>query len=91
VFRLNGAVGTIGFISPLSDHFCGSCNRIRLTADGNLRPCLLSDLEIPLLPALRAGKPILPLLEQAVKIKPASHHLDTAELPEKRKMKEIGG
>ncbi|MEM5774028.1 MAG: GTP 3',8-cyclase MoaA, partial [Anaerolineaceae bacterium] len=48
-FRLDGAQGTVGFITALSDHFCASCNRLRLTADGNLRPCLFSDVEIPLL------------------------------------------
>lgn len=90
-FRLKSAPGTIGFISALSDHFCGDCNRMRLTADGNLRPCLLSDREIPLLEDLRAGKSILPLLEKALAIKPDSHHLDRDELPDKRKMKEIGG
>lgn len=90
-YQLDGAQGRIGFISPLSEHFCGECNRMRLTADGYLRPCLLSDLEIPLLPALRSGEPILPLVKHAIEIKPVSHHLEDEETPEKRKMKEIGG
>ncbi len=90
-YRLAGAKGKVGFISPLSEHFCGSCNRMRLTADGHLRPCLLSDLEIPLLPALREGKSLLPLIKHGIKIKPAGHHLDEDETPEKRKMKDIGG
>jgi cyclic pyranopterin phosphate synthase len=45
-FKIPGAKGTVGFISPLSEHFCQSCNRLRLTADGYLRPCLLQDDEI---------------------------------------------
>ena len=90
-YRLKGALGTVGFISPISDHFCGSCNRMRLTADGNLRPCLFSDEEIPLLPAVRSGEPVLPLIEQAIALKPARHNLDQDETPARRKMKEIGG
>lgn len=54
-FRLPGAQGTLGFISPLSDHFCAACNRLRLTADGQLRPCLFSDRAVPLKPTLDAG------------------------------------
>lgn len=45
LYRLPGAQGNIGLISPLSDHFCGSCNRIRLTSDGKLKPCLHSSAE----------------------------------------------
>jgi cyclic pyranopterin phosphate synthase len=56
-FSFDGAVGVIGFISPLSNHFCGECNRLRLTADGKLRPCLFSETEIDLKPALRSGAP----------------------------------
>ena len=77
-YKLKEASGTVGFISPLSDHFCGDCNRLRITADGNLRPCLLSDIEIPLLPTLRSGKIILPLLERTMALKPARHELDNA-------------
>ena len=90
-YRVPGSPGRIGFISPISQHFCLTCNRLRLTADGNLRPCLLNDLEIPLLPAIRAGQPIQTLIEEALALKPARHHLDEDQLPEKRKMKEIGG
>ncbi len=90
-YRLNNAPGTIGFISPISEHFCQSCNRLRLTADGNLRPCLLSDLEIPLRQALRSGGEIQPLIEQAVSLKPPCHHLDTTPDTYSRTMREIGG
>jgi cyclic pyranopterin phosphate synthase len=90
-FRLRGALGTIGFISPLGESFCGQCNRLRLTADGKLRPCLFSDIEVPLLPALRAGEPILPLLEKAVALKPEGHTLHANSLPLSRCMSQIGG
>lgn len=90
-FRLHGGTGTIGFISPLSEHFCKTCNRLRLTADGNLRPCLLSDIEIPILPALRRGEPILPYLEKALDLKPFRHELNQSRFPKNRLMQEIGG
>jgi cyclic pyranopterin phosphate synthase len=87
-FRLAGAKGRIGFISPLSDHFCGQCNRLRVTADGAFRPCLLRDFEIPFLPALRRGEPVLPLLQQAIDLKPPGHGLAG---PSARCMRQIGG
>lgn len=93
-YTFQGAQGRLGFISPLSDHFCQECNRLRLTADGHLRPCLLSDIEIPLLPALRAlraGKDILPLLQQAVELKPRGHELVENHPPVSRCMIQIGG
>ncbi|GAP07350.1 MAG TPA: GTP 3',8-cyclase MoaA [Anaerolinea thermolimosa] len=90
-YFLAGGPGRIGFISPISDHFCGECNRLRLTADGHLRPCLLSDLEIPILPALRRGEPVLPLLQQAVALKPESHELVQNHRPVTRCMLQIGG
>jgi cyclic pyranopterin phosphate synthase len=91
-YRLDGGVGTVGFISPLTEqHFCQRCNRIRLTADGHLRPCLMSDVEIPILPALRAGEPVLPLLQEAVNKKPISHQLAHDISPNGRCMIQIGG
>ena len=54
-FQFPNAQGTVGFISPLSRHFCSECNRLRLTADGKLRPCLFSDDEYDLRTALRSG------------------------------------
>lgn len=90
-YRAKGACGTIGFISPLSNHFCKSCNRLRLTADGNLRPCLLSDMEIPLIPAIRDGKPVKPLIEEALAKKPLGHELSQAHYPTSRAMRQIGG
>lgn len=75
VFRLPGA-GRVGVISPLSDHFCGSCNRLRLTSDGRLRSCLFSDTEIDLKARLRDGSgdgEITELLRRAVAEKPERH------------------
>lgn len=92
VYRIPGGIGKIGFISPLSEHqFCQRCNRLRLTADGYLRPCLMSDVEIPVLADLRAGKPVLPILQQAVAAKPEGHHLASEPAPAGRKMIQIGG
>ena len=54
-YRLKGAKGVIGFISALTHHFCGDCNRLRLTSDGKLRPCLFSETEIDLRAAIRSG------------------------------------
>lgn len=93
-YRLSGALGTIGFISPVSDHFCSECNRLRLTADGRLRPCLLADTEIDLKSALRRGAgmgEIQELLKEAILAKPRGHQLAKQILPHGRGMSEIGG
>lgn len=90
-YRLENAIGKIGFISPLGEQFCDRCNRLRLTADGNIRPCLLTDVEIPIAVALRRGEPILPLLQQAVLLKPSGHDLQGQAHPYQRCMIQIGG
>jgi len=93
-YRLPGARGTLGFITPISEHFCYRCNRLRLTADGQLRPCLLSDYEINLRTPLRQGagvEQIKELLLKGIESKPMQHHLDEWERPENRVMSEIGG
>jgi cyclic pyranopterin phosphate synthase len=90
-FRIPGALGTVGFISPLGEHFCQNCNRLRLTADGYLRPCLLLDGEVNVRDAIRAGKPLLPFLQQAVDAKPEGHELFLRHYPESRRMAQIGG
>jgi cyclic pyranopterin phosphate synthase len=93
-YRLPGAKGTIGFITPISEHFCYQCNRLRLTADGHLRPCLLSDYEIDLRTPLRNDadeEQIKTLILQAIENKPLRHHLAECETPEGRGMSEIGG
>jgi GTP 3',8-cyclase len=93
-YHLAGARGTVGFIGALSEHFCASCNRLRLTADGRLRPCLMSDREIDLRGALRAGADeieVQSLLARAIDHKPARHHLDEDASPRDRTMAQIGG
>ena len=90
-FLLKGGKGRIGFISPLSKSFCERCNRLRLTADGNLRPCLLDDHEVPLREALRSGADITPLITKAIQIKPREHDVDLSNFPKARCMMQIGG
>lgn len=77
-FRFDSAPGVIGFISPISNHFCGECNRLRLTADGKLRPCLFSETEIDLKPALRGGAPddeLERLIKLSIEVKPKGHDI----------------
>jgi cyclic pyranopterin phosphate synthase len=94
-YRLgSGGEGTIGFISPVTEHFCGECNRLRLTADGRLRPCLLSDLELDLRSLLRSGaapEEIRERIKEAIRLKPKRHMLDQHRSPHGRTMSEIGG
>ncbi len=93
-YRLLGAPGLLGFISPISEHFCAACNRLRLTADGLLRPCLLSDNEIDLRTVVRGGagiEQIQDVLRTAIMAKPTGHHLDEQVLPQGRVMSQIGG
>ena len=78
-FRLPGAEGTIGFISPVSRHFCFACNRLRLTAEGKLRPCLLQETEVDLRAPLRDGASASQLegiIRKAVAQKPLKHCLE---------------
>jgi cyclic pyranopterin phosphate synthase len=91
VFRIPGARATVGFISPVSDHFCDSCNRLRLTADGRLRPCLLLDQEISIREALRGGQDLAALIQSAVDLKPKGHELKEMVTPANRRMIDIGG
>ena len=77
-FRFKGAPGEIGFISALSHHFCSSCNRLRLTASGQLRPCLLSDRQLDLKGVIRGGgrdRQLAEMFLQAVRNKPSDHCL----------------
>jgi cyclic pyranopterin phosphate synthase len=92
-YRFPGAKGTIGFISPVTECFCQACNRLRLTADGKLRPCLFSDKEINLRTPLRQGaavSDIKRLIQQAVSAKPEGHKL-LAVVTCERFMAQIGG
>jgi cyclic pyranopterin phosphate synthase len=77
-FKFDGAAGIVGFISPISNHFCKECNRLRLTADGKLRPCLFSETEIDLKPSLRSGgtdDEIRRLIELSIEVKPKGHSM----------------
>jgi len=94
-YRLPGARGLIGFISPLSDDkFCATCNRMRLTADGKIRPCLLTDQEVNLKETLRRGgsdDELRQRILEALGSKPDAHHLGDGNRPHRRKMAQIGG
>jgi cyclic pyranopterin phosphate synthase len=95
-YRIEGATGMIGFISPITDCFCGSCNRLRLTAIGKLRPCLFSESAVDMRTALRNGateEALEALYRAAVLSKPASHHLsdDTEDPHVLSPMYQIGG
>ncbi len=76
LFKFPGSLGEIGFISPVSDHFCGSCNRLRLTADGKLKTCLFSEELTDLKPLLRSGagdEDLANQLGEALRNKPLRH------------------
>ncbi len=90
-FRLPGAPGTVGFIAPLGQRFCHSCNRLRLTSDGRLRPCLLTGADFSIRDALRTEAPLDPLLLQAAAAKPEGHGLHYGWLANDLHMCEIGG
>ncbi len=94
-YQVAGARGVIGFISPISKHFCASCRRLRLTADGRIRPCLLSDTEIDVKSPLRGGcddRELERLLRLALEIKPERHYItETMNGCYQRTMSKIGG
>lgn len=86
--------GVVGFISPVSEPYCGACNRMRLTADGKFHLCLLNDDELDVKKTLRAGggiPEVTALLERAVALKPTGHRLDEGVSTEVRAMFQLGG
>ncbi len=87
-YEFPGAKGTVGFISPLSRHFCAECNRLRLTADGKIRPCLFSDKEFDVRKAIREDGDIASVLMEALGAKPDEHH---DKVGTERSMSQIGG
>ena len=90
LYRLPGGLGTIGLISPISSHFCPTCNRIRISADGKLKPCLHSADEINLR-GLR-DRQLEEAIRSAILRKPQKHKLDDGEISSSiRNMNEIGG
>jgi cyclic pyranopterin phosphate synthase len=94
-YQLPDGRGVIGFISPITRHFCGSCRRLRLTADGKIRPCLLSDTEIDVKSPLRGGcddAELERLFRLALEIKPDRHYINESRPGSfQRTMSKIGG
>jgi cyclic pyranopterin phosphate synthase len=97
IFKIKGGRGELGFINPVSDHFCSTCNRLRLTSDGKLRVCLLKEAEVDLKKALRENcgdAELEKLIRDAVLLKPKEHDVVCTDNSLKkcyRNMSEIGG
>lgn len=97
IFKVQDGPGEIGFINPVSHHFCSTCNRLRLTADGKLRACLLKEEEVDLRAALSRrcdDEELTGLIRQAILLKPEKHDLDCTDRHLKkcsRDMSDIGG
>jgi cyclic pyranopterin phosphate synthase len=90
----DGGAGVVGFISPVSEPYCGACNRMRLTADGRFHLCLLNDDELDVKRALRSGggiPAVREILLKAVGAKPTGHRLDEGLSTRDRAMFQIGG
>ncbi len=89
-YRFPGAQGTVGVISAISNHFCASCNRLRLTADGKIKPCLFSDTEYDIRSALRKGseEEVLSVFKAALSHKPSGHE---HRVGPRRMMSQVGG
>ena len=86
--------GVIGFISPVSEPYCGTCNRMRLTADGKFHLCLLNDDEVDVRAAIRSGggiDAVAEILLRAVRHKPTGHRLAVGHTTADRQMFQIGG
>jgi len=94
-YRLPGAQGMFGFITPMSEHFCHSCNRVRLTADGKIKSCLLSNHEVDIKSLLRRGctdEEIYGLFAEALEVKQLQHSLDYGDQSSvRRPMVRVGG
>uniref|UniRef100_I2Q0H7 GTP 3',8-cyclase n=1 Tax=Desulfovibrio sp. U5L TaxID=596152 RepID=I2Q0H7_9BACT len=96
MYRIAGGLGRFGVISPLSEHFCDACNRLRITSDGKLRTCLFSDREYRLRPLLRNPKlglrKVREVIALALRTKPLGYEvLNPGAVPEARNMSAIGG
>ena len=92
-YHLPGARGKVGFISALSHHFCSTCNKLRLTSDGKIKPCLHNNEEIDIKKALREGREedVVKVLVESVNHKVARHRLNEGAEPIVRDMNKIGG
>jgi len=90
-YRLDGARGSVGVITPMSHTYCGSCNRVRLTADGQLRTCLFGDHQVNLRDPLRAGEPLEPHFVRALAEKPREHNLLQMQVGGLKALSQVGG
>lgn len=90
-YRLAGAAGSIGVITPMTHTYCGDCNRVRLTADGRLRTCLYGDHEVNLREPLRAGLGLKPFFVQALAEKPKEHNLLQLRVGGLKALSQVGG
>jgi len=91
-YSIDGAKGRVGLINPISSQFCFRCNKLRLTADGKIIPCLHSNEEIDVKTTLREKGDILPILVKAIRIKPKEHHINEENYRKvHREMVQIGG
>jgi len=90
-YALPGARGSIGVITPMTHTYCGSCNRVRLTADGRLRTCLFGDHEVDLRTPLRAGEPLEPWFRKALAEKPKEHALLQMQIGGLKALSQVGG
>ncbi|HSA55564.1 MAG TPA: GTP 3',8-cyclase MoaA [Gemmatimonadaceae bacterium] len=90
-YRLTGAPGSIGVITPMTHTYCGSCNRVRLTADGRLRTCLYGDHEVDLRSPLRRGEALEPWFRRALAEKPKEHALLQMKVGGLRALSQVGG
>lgn len=97
-FRIDGALGSFGLIHPISDHFCETCNRLRLTADGNVKPCLYWSDEFNVRKYIGDDSAVEDLFFRALDIKPQNHEMaqalmneEQSHTPTLRRMSQIGG
>ena len=93
-FQIEGSPATVGFISPLSDKFCKKCNRLRLTSDGFLKPCLATKTEVNIRVPVRsgmAGTELRRVFYEALRLKPSCHKMDQGVVDIARHMAEVGG
>ncbi|MEK8132094.1 GTP 3',8-cyclase MoaA [Paenibacillus filicis] len=97
-YRIAGAAGSFGLIHPVSDHFCQTCNRLRLTADGNIKPCLYWSDEFNVRSVIGDDRKLAELFFRALDVKPESHEMAKAlenerqsHTPTERRMSQIGG
>ena len=90
-YHFSGAPGSLGVITPMTHTYCGSCNRVRLTANGRLRTCLFGDHEVDLRTPLRAGEPLESYFRRALAEKPKEHALLQLRIGGLRALSQVGG